>query len=254
MGYDLGDTVPIGVAIRNAADALVNPSTIVLTITLPDGTTATPTPVNDSTGLYSVLYVPTQAGRHLVRWVTTTPNTAHTDAFDVSEAAPPLILSLAEAKAALNIRPADTDQDDELRDMLEGLTSVVEKEVGAVVRRTRTSILRPCGDWRLPLPYSPVISATSATLVRDASSVDVTGWYADGSLLYCGTTGFFPYEPFTLTYVVGRPDLPANIRKGAVEILRLAWASQRASEPPAFLIPYRAAAWLAPEQQTLGFS
>jgi hypothetical protein len=255
MAYDLGDTVPIGVAIRNAADALVNPSTIVLTVTLPDGTTATPTPTNDSTGLYSSLYVPTQAGRHLVRWVTTVPNTAHTDAFDVSPAAAPLIIGLSEAKAYLNIRSTDTTQDDELRSMLEGVTATVEKIVGPVVRRQVTSTLYPtCYSSAMSLPYTNILTVDSAALVSDASVVSVTGWHTDGGMLWLNYGSTFPYYPFTVTYTVGLPDLPANIRMGALEILKNAWTSQRSSDPVPFLVPNRAMEWLAPSEKLLGFA
>lgn len=251
----LGGTVPLAIDVLDAAGALVNASTNVLTITLPDGATAAPATSNPSTGVYTCLYIPSQAGRHEWKWITTGPATAKTGVFDVSSTTPGLIIGLDEAKAFLNIRATDTDQDDELSAMLEGVAAVVEHEVGAVVRRTRTSILRPCGYYRqIPIPYSPVVSVTSATLVRDSSSVDVTGWYADGSVLYAGLYGTLPVEPFTLTYVVGRPDLPTNIRMGALEILKLAWASQRASDPPTFLVSNKAREWLAPDMQVLGFA
>jgi hypothetical protein len=255
--YDLADTVPIGAEFRDAAGALVNPSTITLTITLPDATTVAPTPTNVSTGIYTYQYVTTQAGRHLVRWVTTTPATAHTDSFDVAAADPGLIMSLAEVKDYLQKEALVVDDDDKLRSFIAALTPVVEKYCGAVVRRIRTSIVRPyCTGEPIALPFSPVISLTSAALLRDGSALVTTGWYTDGPMLYPGVSGYFPLEPFTLTYVVGRPDLPDNIRLGALYVLKLAWRSQRGNNPDTFmgfLVANAAAEWFAGDRQLLGF-
>jgi hypothetical protein len=258
--FDLGDTVPLGVAIRDANDALVTPGAIVLTITLPDGTSVTPTPATVSTGLYTADYVPVQAGRHLVRWTTTTPATAFTDTFDVDEAAPPLIIGLEEAKDFLNI--TDTSQDEELRAMIEGVTAVVESGdgkdfpgVGPVVRRTVTTVVRADGScYEYPLPTTQILSLTSGAYLDGGGSVSLTGYTFDDSILRAPYGGYLPSAPWTLTYVVGRPSLPSNIRMGALEILKLAWASQRGGDQPAFLVSFRALAWLGSETPALGFA
>lgn len=248
--WDYGSVVPLGLEVRDAAGVLTNAATNTLTIRLPDGTSVTPTATNSSTGVYTCLYTTTQAGLHQWSWLTTVPSTGETGSFDVSAQFPGLILSLDEAKAALNIRSTDTAQDDELRDILEGVTAVIEDVVGAVARRTVTSTIYPTVySCEYKLPVSPVVSITSAALVRDASAQTVTTWTAVGGILRTSDYSPLPSEPFTITYVVGRPDLPANIRRAALEILRTAWASQRASEPPPFLISYRAQAWLAPDEQ-----
>lgn len=257
MAYDLGDTVALGVQIKDDAGTLTDPSSITLTITLPDGTTSTPTPTHDDTGLYSYAYVTTQAGRHVARWVSEAPGTAYVDAFDVSSASPPLIVSLGDAKAFLNIAATDTGQDEELRGFIEALTAPVEKICGSVIRRTVTDHIRPrCAD-RAALPHSPVISVTSAALVSDDTAVDVTTWYVVGNVLYTTDGTALPSEPFTLTYVVGRTDLPANIRLGALYVLKLAWRSQRGNNPDSFmpfLVANAAQEWFAGDEQLLGFA
>jgi hypothetical protein len=260
--YELGDTIPLGTVIRNAAGTAVDPSTIALTVTLPDATSASPTPVHAATGTYTYDYVPTQAGRHVARWVSTTPSAAFTDTFDVAPAAPPLIVGLAEAKAFLNIRDTDTAQDEELRAMLEGVTAVVEfgngmdwPGVGPVVRRQVASTLYPTGyQSTMALPYANVLTIDSAAYVSDATSIPVTGWNVDGGVVWLNAGTVFPSYPFALTYTVGLPDLPANIRMGALEILKNAWATQRASDPAPFLVPRRAMEWLAPDAKILGFA
>jgi hypothetical protein len=53
-----------------------------------------------------------------VRWTFSVPSSAYTDAFDVREETPPLVISLAAAKSHLNL--GDTVRhDEELRDWLE---------------------------------------------------------------------------------------------------------------------------------------
>ncbi len=135
MPYDLGDTVRLIGECRGPDGALVTAATAALTITLPDGTTTRPpVPAADPVGVYTVDYVPEQAGRHLVRWQWTGPAAAYTDAVDVRPADVPLILSLADARD--HLRVSGTSQDENIRAWLEATTRCVEAIVGPVVRRT----------------------------------------------------------------------------------------------------------------------
>ena len=141
MPYDIADSVPIAWDVRDASGTLVNASTAVLTVTLPDGTTATPTvPAPSVTGQYRVTYVPALEGRYEWRAVTTVPNTSYQDVFVVRGVVSPALLSLADAKAHLNI--TTTTYDDELREYLEAATEIVESYVGPVVTRSHTARVR----------------------------------------------------------------------------------------------------------------
>jgi hypothetical protein len=124
---DLGSDVPLAINVADQTGAPTNASTITLTITLPDGTTASPAVANPPavTGQYQCAYQTTQAGRHAVQWATTGPITAYTDVFDVAEASPPSIISLASIKRALGMAPDYTDDDDELREMMAGVTAMI---------------------------------------------------------------------------------------------------------------------------------
>src|ERR1044072_2726207 len=137
VSVDLGDTVRLEAGGHGADGILAGASAAVLTITLPDGTTATPTVANPpgQTGKYTADYVTQQAGRHTARWVFTSPAAAYTDVFDVREAAPPMLFSLAAAKKKLDIPSTSTGDDEELREYIEATTACVEHFVGAVVPR-----------------------------------------------------------------------------------------------------------------------
>ena len=72
--YFLGSQVPLGVTITDATGTPADATAVNLTITLPDGTTATPSVNHSGTGLYDVDYTPSQAGRHTLFWVATGTN------------------------------------------------------------------------------------------------------------------------------------------------------------------------------------
>lgn len=271
MPFDVGDSIPIAVDVKDSAGTLANASTAVLTITLPDGTTATPSVTNPpaSTGQYRVTYVPTVEGRHVWRFVTTTPSTAYQDVFEVREAVSPSLLSMADAKAHLNIPVATTTHDEELREYLEASTRIVESYIGPVVRRTHTR--RVCGyRTQIALPHTQVLTITAVTLVSDGSSpltlsdiaVDTPSGVAS---LKSGAS--FPYGDMNWTYTVGRSYVEANWTLASKHILKANWESQLGNLPSiqgddsgyvvtgaGYLVPFRAVALLQPDQVPAGFA
>jgi hypothetical protein len=68
--FDIGDQVRLTAAFAVGGTPTA-PTTLVLTITAPDGTATTPTPVSESTGVYYHDLTPTQAGWYRYRWVGT---------------------------------------------------------------------------------------------------------------------------------------------------------------------------------------
>ncbi len=67
---DVGDAVVVSYEVRDQeTGALVNPSTVVLTVTLPNLTTQTPTVTNPppETGIFEVTWLYTAAGRHIFK-------------------------------------------------------------------------------------------------------------------------------------------------------------------------------------------
>jgi hypothetical protein len=258
--WEVGGVVAIGTKFYDTSvpPVLVAATSVVATITLPDGTTNLPTVTNPSTGVYAANYTTTQAGHHAVSWsgVVGGLTVKYTDSFNVQEAAPGLILSLDEARSYLNFEAAQTTSDEELREFVEAATPIIEAEVGSVIRRTVThTIYRSCPP--IPLQETPVISLTSAAILRTGTAVAVTNMVEDQGLLYSKTVTPFPTEPWTLTYVVGRTVIPRPILEATGEVIKNLWSSQRGASgrragqetPLPFVLSYRAKDALKPYAQ-----
>lgn len=221
--FDLGDTVRLTAECVDADGTLVNATSVTLTVTLPDGTDETETvPTPATAGQYTFDFVSSVAGRHAVRWVFTGPNTAFTDVFDVRPASPPLIVSLADAKAHLNI--TGTRDDEELRGWVEAATDVVENYVGPCVRRTFSEVfhLPWYGVRSVALNRSPVIAVTA---ISGASLTDIDTDTSFGIVRHIGDGKFS--DRIEITYTAGRTVIPANITKAALIILQHLWQTQR---------------------------
>ena len=224
---DLGDVHPLTVDLVDADGNPANATSVALTIILPDLTTVTPVVSNPSTGRYQYDYVTTQAGLHRVRWSATGANTSsYPESFNVAEANPAYIISLAAAKAHLNI--TSTADDEELRGFIEAATPVVEDVVGPVVVRTYADVDSHGGPF-LVLANCPVVSLTSlAAVLTSGTSYEVDDLDLDGQNgivrrldggRFCG--------PLRITYKAGRAVVPANITQAAKEIVRHMWETQR---------------------------
>lgn len=250
--YDLGDPVGLAVSITDSSGNPADAGAVTATVTLPDGTTATPTVNHPGVGQYTATYTPTVIGRHNVRWVATGANaSAFNDVFDVRAGLSTSLLSLADARKALNIDDSDTSQDEEIRDYLEAITDVIEGYTDAIVDRTVVEQVSSYGSM-LTLSTLPVKSITSI------NNVQTSGWSQQlADLVVDPTTGIirrlsrgtFGGEVYTVTYVAGRGNIvPPALALAARIILKNVWAPQRGrgrgentdEMVPAYLIPYRA--------------
>jgi len=239
---DLGEPVVLSVEVRDdtqfelLADgsyrgALANATAVTVTVTLPDLSTVGPfVPTNSATGVYKYTHTPTVPGRHGVRWVATGTNaSAFTDAFDVDEATPSGIVSLADAKRHLQMRLNSTTHDEEIRTMIDAATEWVEHRIGPVVRRSITATVTPASDGRLYLD-PPVISLTSLTSAYGyTESFSLASIYTDLStgVLRYGYSGSTFSWPVTVTYVAGRAIVPAAVRLATMMMLKAFWETQR---------------------------
>lgn len=231
MPFDLGDTARLSAECRGPDGELVNAGAVTLTVTLPDGTASVMTPdAPASQGLYVHDFVTTQPGRHSVRWVWSAPSTAYTDMFDVRPAEPELIISLADAKAHLNL--VSSRDDDELRGWLESVTAAVEHYVGAVVRRTvsETHSLPMAGVRAFVLHHSPVLDITSVANLSGGQAIAAADLHVDPATgIVRRAAGGLMWGPVVVTYTVGRQAVPAAVRSAALIILQHLWRTQRGS-------------------------
>lgn len=268
MPYDISDSVPIAWNVQDASGNPVTAGAVTLTITLPDGTTTSPSvPAPTTTGQYRVTYVPTLDGRYTWRAVTTTPTTAYGDVFTVRASASTALLSLADTKTQLKITSASFD--DELREFIEAATEIVESYVGPVVTRTHTARV---SGYRcdIALPHTQVQSITSITVVQDGSTPitlsDLTINTPAGIVSY-KSGAQFPYAELDITYVVGRTSIKANWTSAAKIIVQHNWRSKLGNQPSAqgddhgyvvtgsgYQVPYQALGLLQSDHVPAGFA
>lgn len=227
---NLGGLAPLSVKVTDAAGNPANAATIALSIVQPDGTVVTPAvPAPTTVGTYVYYFLATQVGRHQAHWTSTSPQAAYSDTFDVRDIAAGSILSLADAKAALNMTSASTKDDSEVRDMVEAVTAVIERfRAEAVVRRTVVEQNVAGYGNRFVLGKKPVISF-SQILDYQLIPQDLTRWTLDAQN---GTLTNYRYRWYngrdiTVTYVAGYNEVPANYILAAKIILGHLWSTQR---------------------------
>jgi hypothetical protein len=241
--FDLGSPYPAALDVYNAAGQKTNPDTATLVITLPDQTTVTP-PVTlppAVTGELRYLFPTTQPGRHLVNWTITNPSKAYSDVFDVMEAAPPAIISLADAKQTLSINPDYTDDDDELRAKLRGVTTGIERYMRTVYayRQVTETFQRPvmgipwAASSALRLTFVPVIKLTGLVTVSPQNVVTTTYdpvnnmWTDPESGLVHVYAGPPLAGRLQATYTAGMTIIPNNVLEGARVLLQAVWETRR---------------------------
>lgn len=224
--------------IYNDAGSLAT-ATVALTITLPDGSTTTPSVTTPSTGRYQSSYKPTQAGTHYVRWVATSvggvsgEDTAYEDSFTVS-ASTNSFLSLAEAKEYLNI--SSSDHDDELLVYVEIACDLAQQVADSqFARKSVVDTLSASGtESFLNLSHRPVISVTSVT-ERGTTLTASTQYATDlrwGRLYrmvgaYDRTVWGEGTRHVVATYVAGYAIIPTQVRFATLVILDHLWKTQR---------------------------
>lgn len=229
--FDLGDVVTLTFDTTDSSGVAADAGSVTVTIGLPDGTSVTPVPANPAVGRYQADYTPAQTGRHSVRWVATGVNaSAYTDMFDVADAAPAMIVSLAAAKRKCKIPDNITDHDDTLRGYIEAVTMVVEDHLHeAVVRRIVVEDLRVEWADEVVLGTTPVISLTSVATVDGTTSWDIADLHVDTSTgIVSRLTGASRLHGLIrFIYSAGRMRVPANYSTAGLIIIEHLWQTER---------------------------
>ena len=235
MTYDMGDQVVLAVTLADSTGAAANATLMQVTVTAPDASITGPTTVTASPlGSYSYMYSPSMPGRHNVRWVATGANAAaYQDTFEVRALDDIPLVSLADAKAFLNI--TGTTYDDELRRFLDAATDTCERYAGrALRRRTYTENLdgSDLGANPIVLQWLPVLAVTSVQ--ENGVTIDPSMYVLDdinGLLLRGGQWSPMPWQRgrgnVTVTYQAGYADPPPTAIEAVLVLLKHTWETQR---------------------------
>lgn len=139
------------------------------------------------------------------------------------------IITLDEARRALQIPDNDSSVDDELQAYVDAITTVVEAHVGEVIeRRTITERVRlRRGQVQFALRSVPVVSLTSLT------SLLGTVWSTAGMDIDPDTgtvevfRGVIPQGTAIAVYEAGYEVVPENYKRGALVVLEHVWETMR---------------------------
>jgi len=220
------------------ADADLTGSTVNLTVTAPDLTTATVADpfIDGKTAVKPILA--SQVGTYLLVWSISGNLTGGVqDQFTVVPAQMDLI-SLPDLKDELNLDPANTSKDVKLRRWLKAAADVIENVTGPIRVHTRTDVFDG-GQRSVVLTARWVSSVTSVTETYGpishtlteqplGASVDSYGYTwnrATGEITRRGASGsamLFPSGAgtVTITYVAGLSTIPDDIQLACAELIK----------------------------------
>lgn len=235
MPYDIGDAVTITTRVRDSSGVLTDTTpNPVLTVTRPDGTTATPSITRTGVGQYQGTAAATLAGTWTYIWVSTgTIVAAEPGQFSVA-ASGVFVASLEELKAHLNRNPAiDADylDDNELRTFLSAATRIVENYIGPISVRTFTErfvsnsgvgfsgVITP---QRIPLISVTSITPDNGTVINVADPLQVTVDTDVGVILL--NLNWVPTG--VVVYKAGRVSIPDSAKLAGMIIAAHMWETQ----------------------------
>lgn len=139
----------------------------------------------------------------------------------------PAPVSLAEARAFLNLGVGDTADDEEVWGNVLAAVDMVEARVGALEPRTVTSRIRP-SSREIVLPEWPVLSVQSVTDTFTSETVTLESDAVVGQVITLPAVWPWRWRPgLTVTYTVGRDPVPPSLREAVLLQAGLLWESQR---------------------------
>ena len=239
--YALGTPAHLTASFTDSAGTLVDPTTVTVAITLPDGTTPVGSPfaaTRDSTGEYHYDYTTTAAGiyQYYFAGSGTVTVVQVSDVFTVAPQSTSAIISLGDAKEALNKTGSTLPDDAEILLMVRAATEVINELCDYTAATSVTEILEPSVDRYarsvLMLSHVPVMTVQTITgtlpnaaiITVDQDDLDPqTGEYILG-------TGNC-YGPQKVTYTAGRTVVPASIQEACRMEVQYLWQTQQGGAP-----------------------
>lgn len=222
--------------------------TVTLTVTLPDGTTTSPSVSGSQPATASV--VTSQAGRHLLSWAQTGVGRQFSDVLDVWPADPHYMISLDDGLEAIkaNGRTPDSTTRNDLALYVAAASYVIEDMVGPAVTR-ETTYTTTGGRESVVLP---AVNVSVVSVVVDGSTWDASTYTVDTTTgIVYAKSGYFPATSrgnVVVTYRTGSGALAANLRLACMEQVRFLWqvakvgrataAQDLGYTPSGFAVPY----------------
>lgn len=247
---DLGETYQYRQTITDTTGAVGAAGSVTVTITLPDGSTVTPTVSNTGVGLYDVDYLTTQAGRHVLAGSATggvlgSAVKKFDDVFHVEQPGR-MLVGYDDAVSQLRASGVITSVPDreQLRWIVIAASDAVERALGVVVcRRTITDTFDgSTGVIRLrqrPLPSPDGFVTVASVSEGGVALVSGTGFVlrrSDWSLMR--GTGLYAswwargYDNVSVTYDAGCTVVPPVLRSMTLATVEAMWqSSQQAAHP-----------------------
>lgn len=229
----VGSQVRLSFTTADATGALTDATTQTVTVTLPDGTSATPSVTHDSTGTYHADYTVTAAGRHEWYATTTGPVTrTPVDVFNASAITLGPIVGLTELRNHLNLSSVVSDS--EILAFAARASDAVEAWTGQTWRQVTVTEKYDGGVLGLLLRTLPVQSIVSVT--EFGQSLNSSSWNLDinAGVLFRGTTlvriRWLPgAQNVTVTYQAGPTGgiVPTDVLLATMELTRHFWETQR---------------------------
>lgn len=237
---DQGQTYRYRHLVKDSSGNLANAGTVVVTVTLPDGTTAAPTVSNTSTGVYDIAYTTTQSGKHDLSGSATggilgTEFDVWEDAFVVEQ---PLRMFIGVDEASSHLRATGvitTDADrEQLRWLCIGTCDAVERDLDRIIARRTVIESYDGGKTGIKLRSGPVLSIT--TVVESGSTLTASDYVFDtnAGVLWRGSTtaaAWWAYgrQNITVTFVAGMTNPPAVVRLVSLYLIQAMWQSSQQS-------------------------
>lgn len=219
--YALGAQVPLVMYVRDAAGALTNASTTALTITLPDGTTVTPSWTSAATGTYTYDYPTTVPGNHSWVGASTGPATStDPERFRVRDTLADYA-TLTDLKSYLGI--TDTVDDNQLYIALDASQAAIEAYCGRTFGRDTAATARLFDVAYDECLYVDDIASTSGLVVGTSNG---NGTY---TTLVASTYTTRPLNALTkgrpITQIVGNDWSTGALNAGVQVTAKWGWPS-----------------------------
>lgn len=224
--------------VENEETGQLDDANVTVTITLPNGSTDTPTLQHPSLGVYSFTYPTSLVGRHPFTVSATGGFLGSTvvklaeDMFHVDDASTAVqLVSLRETKDFLNIAQDKTQNDEEIRRKIVAASAMVERATNLWHHTTVVETLPSTSPLFLTsLPVTAMISVQQDSTTFDAATYRVTqyGELAPGyGYPYVPWATTASYADLTVTYEAGETTVPVDVREAVLKTVLDLWESQR---------------------------